>query len=71
VACKASFSPDSNFISIGSEDKAAFVYDLRMNGIIQKYGVFSDTVTCAQFNPRRSQVNFYFTIFDWLKNVIL
>ena len=52
---KASFSLDSNYVAVGSEDKSALVYDLRMNGTIQKYGTFSDSVTNAQFNPRRSQ----------------
>ena len=27
-----------------------------MNGTIQKYGTFSDTVSNAQFNPKKSQV---------------
>lgn len=34
------------------------VYDLRMNGIIKKYGVFSDNISCAQFNPKKSQVKY-------------
>jgi len=54
---KASFSPDSNYVAVGSEDRSALVYDLRMNGTIQKYGLFSDSVTNCQFNPCRSQVS--------------
>ena len=56
LPAKVSFSPDSFYVAVGSEDKSALVYDLRMNGTIQKYGVFSDSVTNAQFNPRKSQV---------------
>jgi len=54
---KVSFSPDSNYVAIGSEDRSAFVYDLRFDRPIQKYGTFSDSVTSSQFNPCGSQVN--------------
>ncbi|CAF0884268.1 unnamed protein product [Brachionus calyciflorus] len=53
---KVSFSPDSNYIAAGSEDRSTLVYDLRMNGIVKKYGVFSDNVSSAIFNPTRSQL---------------
>jgi hypothetical protein len=41
----------------------AVIYDLRMNAIVKKYGIFSDSVTCTQFNPRTSQVYFKLNIF--------
>jgi WD40 repeat protein len=55
---KASISPDSNYISIGSEDKSAVVYDVRVNSsIYHKYGnSFSDNPSCVQFNPKSCQL---------------
>ena len=51
-----SFSPDSNFIAAGSEDRSLMIYDIRTGHVVEKYGTFSDTVSCVQINPQRSQV---------------
>ena len=52
-----SFSPDSNYIAAGSEDRSLLVYDLRTGNVVDKYGTFSDCVSCVQINPQRSQVS--------------
>lgn len=61
LATKCSFSADSNYVVVGSEDRTAVVYDIRMSGggdnqIVKRYGTFSDSVSCAQFNPKSSQL---------------
>ena len=64
LATKCSFSPDSCYLAVGSEDRTVAVYDLRMiptstsnsEVMTKKYGIFSDSVSCALFNPKRSQL---------------
>lgn len=60
LATKCSFSADSCYLAAGSEDRTVGIYDMRMMSeqieYVKKYGVLSDSVTCAQFNPRRSQL---------------
>lgn len=57
---KCSFSADSLYLAAGSEDRVAAIYDLRMMSVncelVKKYGILSDSVSCAQFNPRGSQL---------------
>jgi WD40 repeat protein len=48
---QARFSPCSRYIATGSEDKAAYVYDLRSLSPLHKLSGHSDTVTSLSFHP--------------------
>lgn len=57
LATRCSFSADSSCLAVGAEDRTAVVYDLRMSfAPLKKYGLFSDSVSCALLNPKQSQL---------------
>ncbi|KAG2454671.1 hypothetical protein HYH02_000510 [Chlamydomonas schloesseri] len=57
-AMGVSFSPCLRYLGVGSEDKQAYLYDLRQGVVAHKVGrgVVSDTVTGVAFNPLHPQM---------------
>ncbi|XP_035462344.1 WD repeat-containing protein 27 isoform X2 [Scophthalmus maximus] len=49
--CSAAISPCGRFIASGSEDNAAYVYDIRSSSYLHKLQKHSDTVLSVTFNP--------------------
>ncbi|XP_061602047.1 WD repeat-containing protein 27 [Cololabis saira] len=49
--CSSVFSPCGRFIASGSEDKCAYVYDIRSSSYLHKLQRHSDTVISVAFNP--------------------
>ncbi|KAM4730507.1 WD repeat-containing protein 27 [Anableps anableps] len=49
--CSSAFSPCGRFIASGSEDKCAYVYDIRGSTYLHKLQRHSDTVLSVAFNP--------------------
>ncbi|XP_064402909.1 WD repeat-containing protein 27-like isoform X2 [Halichondria panicea] len=47
----ATFSPCGRFIATGSEDKCAYVYDLRSSSPLHKFKGHSDTVSTVAYHP--------------------
>lgn len=55
VGC--TFSPCLRYLATGSEDKVAYVYDLRQGSVLHRLrGVHGDTVTGVAFNPLHPQL---------------
>ncbi|KAJ3331698.1 WD repeat-containing protein 27 [Blyttiomyces sp. JEL0837] len=54
ASVKCSLSPCGRYVATGSEDKQAYVYDVRMSGkVIKKIGsALTDVVSGVDFNPR-------------------
>ncbi|KAI8853503.1 WD40-repeat-containing domain protein [Chytridium lagenaria] len=53
----ASFSPCGNFIGTGSEDKQAYVYDVRkLSPVLKLSAGITDITTSLQFHPSQSKV---------------
>jgi len=50
------FSPCGRFIATGSEDKAAYLYDVRAGRYLEKLGGHTDVVTDVQFHPLHPQL---------------
>ncbi|XP_041866365.1 WD repeat-containing protein 27 [Melanotaenia boesemani] len=49
--CSSAISPCGRFIASGSEDKCAYVYDIRSSKFLHKLQRHSDTVLSVAFNP--------------------
>ncbi|XP_041645071.1 WD repeat-containing protein 27 [Cheilinus undulatus] len=49
--CSSAVSPCGRFIATGSEDKCAYVYDIRSSSYLHKLQRHSDTVLNVTFNP--------------------
>ncbi|XP_069394987.1 WD repeat-containing protein 27 isoform X2 [Paralichthys olivaceus] len=49
--CSSTISPCGRFIATGSEDKSAYVYDVRSSSFLHKLQKHSDTVLSVTFNP--------------------
>lgn len=56
IQCKISQSPCSNYIFTGSEDRSVYVYDVRSNGVVEKFIGFSDTVMSVSCNSNKSEI---------------
>ena len=52
----ASISPCLRYVSCGSEDKQAYVYDTGGGGMVAKLGGHADTVTDVAFSPLHPQM---------------
>ncbi|KAM4591508.1 WD repeat-containing protein 27 isoform 2-T2 [Odontesthes bonariensis] len=50
-SCSSVISPCGRFIASGSEDKCAYVYDIRSSSYLHKLQRHSDTVLSVAFNP--------------------
>uniref|UniRef100_A0A3B3XIN1 Uncharacterized protein n=1 Tax=Poecilia mexicana TaxID=48701 RepID=A0A3B3XIN1_9TELE len=59
-ACSSAFSPCGRFIASGSEDKCAYVYDIRASTYLHKLQKHSDTVLSVAFNPAKPEVSVSF-----------
>ncbi|CAM9151042.1 unnamed protein product, partial [Heterosigma akashiwo] len=56
-ALSANLSPCMRFVATGSEDKCAYLYDLRSTGeVVAKLKGHTDTVATALFNPCHPQL---------------
>ncbi|XP_008428109.1 WD repeat-containing protein 27 isoform X1 [Poecilia reticulata] len=55
-ACSSTFSPCGRFIASGSEDKCAYVYDIRASTYLHKLQRHSDTVLSVAFNPAKPEL---------------
>ena len=56
-AVQASFSPCMRYIASGSEDRAAFLYDIRRGTALAKLqGHHTDVVSCVAWNPLYPQL---------------
>ncbi|XP_016524039.1 WD repeat-containing protein 27 [Poecilia formosa] len=55
-ACSSAFSPCGRFIASGSEDKCAYVYDIRASTYLHKLQRHSDTVLSVAFNPAKPEL---------------
>ncbi len=52
VATNVAFSPCLRYLASGSEDKAAYLYDMRMGTVLHRIrGVHGDAVMDVAFNP--------------------
>nr|XP_054606120.1 WD repeat-containing protein 27 isoform X2 [Nothobranchius furzeri] len=49
--CSSAFSPCGRFIVCGSEDKCAYIYDIRSSTYLHRLQRHSDTVLSVAFNP--------------------
>lgn len=52
----AKISPCGRFILCGSEDKAAYIYDIRMGGVVEKLSGITDVVSDVEWNPKHPQL---------------
>ncbi|XP_014895080.1 WD repeat-containing protein 27 [Poecilia latipinna] len=55
-ACSSAFSPCGRFIASGSEDKCAYVYDIRASTYLHKLQRHSDKVLSVAFNPAKPEL---------------
>ncbi|KAL4641228.1 WD repeat-containing protein 27 isoform X1 [Arapaima gigas] len=55
--CTTAFSPCGRYIATGSEDSAAYLYDIRSSGYLQKLQRHSDVVLNVAFNPSIPEVS--------------
>ncbi|KDO30735.1 hypothetical protein SPRG_04636 [Saprolegnia parasitica CBS 223.65] len=55
-ALGAAFSPCMRYVATGSEDKVAYVYDIRMGRSLAKLHGHTDVVTSVAFHPVRPQI---------------
>uniref|UniRef100_A0A3Q3B0X1 Uncharacterized protein n=1 Tax=Kryptolebias marmoratus TaxID=37003 RepID=A0A3Q3B0X1_KRYMA len=63
--CSSAISPCGRFIVCGSEDKCAYVYDIRSSTYFHKLQRHSDTVLSVAFNPATPEVrSFLHTCFS-------
>ena len=57
IASNIAFSPCMRYLASGSEDKSAFLYDLRMGTVLHRIrGVHGDAVMDVAFNPLYPQL---------------
>uniref|UniRef100_A0A8C6KNE8 WD repeat domain 27 n=1 Tax=Nothobranchius furzeri TaxID=105023 RepID=A0A8C6KNE8_NOTFU len=54
--CSSAFSPCGRFIVCGSEDKCAYIYDIRSSTYLHRLQRHSDTVLSVAFNPATPEV---------------
>ncbi|RXN10557.1 WD repeat-containing 27 isoform X2 [Labeo rohita] len=54
--CTAAFSPCGRFITTGSEDHSAYVYDTRSSNFLHKLPRHSETVLNVAFNPASPEI---------------
>lgn len=50
------FSPCMRFVAAGSEDKTAYVFDLRQGAVLHRLPGFTDVVSDVSFHPQRPQL---------------
>ncbi|XP_077439052.1 WD repeat-containing protein 27 [Vanacampus margaritifer] len=55
-SCSSAISPCGRFIACGSEDKCAYVYDIRSSCYLHKLQRHSETVLSVAFNPATPQL---------------
>ncbi|KAM9808777.1 WD repeat-containing protein 27 [Syngnathus typhle] len=55
-SCSSAISPCGRFIACGSEDKCAYVYDIRSSSYLHKLQRHSETVLSVTFNPATPQL---------------
>uniref|UniRef100_A0A3B3B4N7 Uncharacterized protein n=1 Tax=Oryzias melastigma TaxID=30732 RepID=A0A3B3B4N7_ORYME len=60
--CFSAISPCGRFIATGSEDKCAYIYDIRSSIHLHKLQRHSDTVFSVAFNPLKSIPSSYRTV---------
>uniref|UniRef100_A0A3Q2P1J0 WD repeat domain 27 n=1 Tax=Fundulus heteroclitus TaxID=8078 RepID=A0A3Q2P1J0_FUNHE len=58
--CSLAISPCGRFIASGSEDKCAYLYDIRSSTYLHKLQRHSDTVLTVAFNPATPEVSISF-----------
>ncbi|XP_010197182.2 WD repeat-containing protein 27 [Colius striatus] len=54
--CGIAVSPSGQFIASGSDDKCAYIYEMRSSTFLHKLGGHTDTVINVTFNPSSPQV---------------
>ena len=52
----AKISPCNRYLLCGSEDKAAYIYDLRTGGILERLSGITDVVSDIAWNPKHPQL---------------
>ncbi|XP_051936090.1 WD repeat-containing protein 27 isoform X2 [Hippocampus zosterae] len=55
-SCSSAISPCGRFVACGSEDKCAYVYDIRSSSYLHKLQRHSETVLSVAFNPATPQL---------------
>jgi WD40 repeat protein len=50
------FSPCGRYVAAGSEDKSAYLYDLRAGEFVERLGGHTDVVADVAFNPMHAQL---------------
>ncbi|XP_077469394.1 WD repeat-containing protein 27 isoform X1 [Stigmatopora argus] len=55
-SCSSAISPCGRFVACGSEDKCAYVYDIRSSSYLHKLQRHSETVLSLAFNPATPQL---------------
>nr|XP_061794497.1 WD repeat-containing protein 27-like [Nerophis lumbriciformis] len=55
-SCSSAISPCGRFVACGSEDKCAYVYDVRSSSYLHKLQRHSETVLSLAFNPATPQL---------------
>ncbi|KAJ8045395.1 WD repeat-containing protein 27 [Holothuria leucospilota] len=55
-ACSTTFSPCGQYLVTGSEDKSAYVFDLREGAVIEKLMGHTDVVSCVAYHPLYAEI---------------
>eukprot|EP00040_Diaphanoeca_grandis_P009846 m.290612 g.290612 ORF g.290612 m.290612 type:complete len:149 (-) comp212857_c0_seq1:104-550(-) len=56
VACGIDYSPCGRYLASGSEDRSAYIYDIRTGGVLNKLTGHTDAVTDVSFHPQRPEI---------------